>query len=618
MSSPADRLGARDLAGPVVAATIILATAAASGGYFPRAWGWSAVALSLAVVGALLVGDRFEVTRLELVIVGSLGAFAAWAGLSSAWSASASRSIFELQRDLVYVAAAAAFLLLTRRLAADLLAWSVLASTACVCGSGLVTQLFPDRFGLDLSSSSHRLARPLGYWNALAIVAVMATLLAVGVAASSGRGRSLGAGLIPILGVTIYLTQGRAAWLALALGLGVLVALHPRRGYAAAIVAALALPAAAGVWLAARSPELTDVSPALEDAARAGHRLSVALVPIALAAATIPAIVDRLAGRVFPQVRISKQAVLGAAALLAVAGLVALVALAGRVYENVRPPAQRGGGNPNARPLSASAAARADYWRIAWRDVEAHPLLGSGAGTYGVRWYRERPNTYGADDAHELYLETLAEVGPIGLALLLLALAPPLVAAWRPRTALIAAAAAAYCAYLAHAAVDWDWEMPTVTLAALACACVVLAGGRPQRPPVPLRAIARGAALAVAASVIAIAAVGYLGSTALEQSGVALHAGDFATARTQARRAARLQPWSPIPWRVLGDIEGAAGDKPAALADYRRMAAKDPNDWFAWYAVAVASEGAARTQAARVGLRLNPRSPELAALLEGR
>jgi tetratricopeptide (TPR) repeat protein len=295
--------------------------------------------------------------------------------------------------------------------------------------------------------------------------------------------------------------------------------------------------------------------------------------------------------------------------------LLALVTLSGRVYDAVRSPPQPAGGNPNARLFSVSGAARADYWRVAWHDVEAHPLLGSGAGTYELRWYRERPNTYGARDAHQLYLEALAEVGPLGLVLLLVALASPLVAARRPRSGLVAAAVAAYCAYLAHAGVDWDWEVPTVTLTALACACVVLAGTRPERPPVPLSTITRGVALAAAAVVIAIAALGYLGSTALEQSALALRAGDFPTARAQARRAARLEPWSPIPWRALGDAEGQAGNKHAALADYRRMLAKDPNDWFAWYAVAVASDGTARAEAARAGLRLNPRSPELAALL---
>ena len=142
------------------------------------------------------------------------------------------------------------------------------------------------------------------------------------------------------------------------------------------------------------------------------------------------------------------------------------------------------GADLNARLCSASGNARADYWRIAWHDVTAHPALGSGAGTYELRWYRERPNVFGARDAHNLYLEKLAELGPAGLCLLLVALATPLVALRRrPPNALLAGAAAAYVAFLAHAAVDWDWEMLTVTLAALGCGAALLASGRPESAP---------------------------------------------------------------------------------------------------------------------------------------
>ena len=115
MSSQADRLGAGDLAAPLVAATIILATAEARGAYFPKAWGWSALALALVAVGALLLADHFELTRLELLTIGGLGGYAAWTGLSAIWSSSAPRSISELQRNVVYAACAAAILLLTRR-----------------------------------------------------------------------------------------------------------------------------------------------------------------------------------------------------------------------------------------------------------------------------------------------------------------------------------------------------------------------------------------------------------------------------------------------------------------------------------------------------------------------
>ena len=63
-------------------------------------------------------------------------------------------------------------------------------------------------------------------------------------------------------------------------------------------------------------------------------------------------------------------------------------------------------------------------------------------------------------DAHSLYLETLAELGLVGLALLVLALAPPLVAGFR---GVEAAATGGYVAFLIHAGLDWDWELPAVT-----------------------------------------------------------------------------------------------------------------------------------------------------------
>jgi hypothetical protein len=75
-------------------------------------------------------------------------------------------------------------------------------------------------------------------------------------------------------------------------------------------------------------------------------------------------------------------------------------------------------------------------------------------------------------DAHSLYLETLAELGLLGLALLGLALAPPLLAAFRGASA---AAAGGYVAFLVHAGLDWDWELPAVTLAGLLCGAALIA-----------------------------------------------------------------------------------------------------------------------------------------------
>jgi O-antigen ligase len=115
--------------------------------------------------------------------------------------------------------------------------------------------------------------------------------------------------------------------------------------------------------------------------------------------------------------------------------------------------------------------ARGDYWHVAWHVGLRHPLGGTGAGTYELVWaaYGNLARWGDVLDAHSLYLETFSELGVIGL-LLVIALAAPLVAAVREQmSATAAASVGAAVAYLVHAGVDWDWEMPAVTTVGIAC-----------------------------------------------------------------------------------------------------------------------------------------------------
>ena len=129
------------------------------------------------------------------------------------------------------------------------------------------------------------------------------------------------------------------------------------------------------------------------------------------------------------------------------------------------------------RPLGP----RVDYWSVAWSQWQENTSLGAGAGTFARYWEREE-TVVAVRDAHSLYLETLAELGPVGLGLLLGALAIPLLAAPKGRAhPLTGVGASAYTAYLVHAGLDWDWEMPAVTLAGLLCGVALLATGREGR-----------------------------------------------------------------------------------------------------------------------------------------
>ena len=142
----------------------------------------------------------------------------------------------------------------------------------------------------------------------------------------------------------------------------------------------------------------------------------------------------------------------------------------------------------NSRLFSLSANGRVENWHTAWQQAKAHPVLGDGPGTYAQFWMQHRRDPGTVHDAHSLYLESLAEMGPLGLLLLLVVFGTPLFAIRRARAApLVPIVAGAYCAYLLHAAGDWDWELPAVTLTALFCGIALLASGRRDREPRPLR-----------------------------------------------------------------------------------------------------------------------------------
>jgi O-antigen ligase len=144
-------------------------------------------------------------------------------------------------------------------------------------------------------------------------------------------------------------------------------------------------------------------------------------------------------------------------------------------------------GSESGQALTLFGENRPHYWRVAWQDFEAHPALGSGAGTFGAYWLEHRPVEEFVHDAHNLFLESLAELGPVGLVLLVIGLGVPLLGLRGRQAPLVAAAAGAYCAFLLHAAVDWDWEFGAVGLVAVLCAGAVLVGAQPEgaRPVSP-------------------------------------------------------------------------------------------------------------------------------------
>ena len=496
---------------------------------------WGWSAVLLATLAVALFRARgSRPGPLEVAFLVALAGLLVWTLLSAWWSLDSTGSILEAERMLLYLSAGAALLLLGRPAARGPMLAGALAAIALVSLRGLADKLVGDD--------------PVG-------------------AASADPGSQLR--LSEPLGYANALGLLAAMGILLALGLAV----RSTNAWTRALYGGLVPPLLATIYFTLGRGAWVSLGVGLAAALGVSTRLS-ARYALALGAAAL------------------------AGAALLVAGAGGPVALARDAYDSFTAPttpAAEGG----SRLLTLSGSSRVDYWSTALEDVADHPVLGSGAGSYGRYWLRHRPVREPALDAHSLYLETLAELGPLGLALLLTALGLPVAAAVRARgDSLTAAALGPYAAYLAHAAQDWDWEMPAVTVAAVVCAASLLVSRRPTETPLG------GRIPAAAAVLLAVVAAGaYAGNREL----VLAEGGS----ERAARRAARLQPWSGEPWRLRGEVQLSRGDVAAARSSFLEGLDRDDDEWELWLDLALVTEGEERRRALDRAEELNPLAPEI-------
>jgi hypothetical protein len=567
---------------PLLGAAGVLATVSLffGGGLSDERLFWIGMgALLVALVGwAAALGGRIPLPApapAGAAFVCLLAGYVVWTGVSVVWSIVPDRSWDELNRGLVYAALAAIGVLagaLARRpartgasglalLLAAVLLWSL--------AGKVVPALFPD------GARVARLRNPVGYWNALALLADVSLPLFLWLAA---RRRDLGALGVYVAVVALLLTYSRAG-----VGVGILaiaawIALGFARAEALAALAA-SLPVAfavAGVALALPgvARDLQPHSVRVRDGAWLGLALLVGAIVVAWLARREPK-------------RAEQRALAVAAALLVAAGIGALGARGSFLSEF------RGGGVTQASPRLSSLSSnnRTTWWREAWRIFEAKPLGGKGAGSFQVARKRVRQNALEATEPHDIALQALAETGIggflLGAGAALAAIASAATAVRRlegPERPAAAALALVVPAYLLHALVDIDWEFVAVSAPLfLVLGLLVGAASRtvePRRRPVWLA----GAAVLVLAGGYSLAAP-WLSARSVSASYDALGREDVAAAIAEARSAHDLNPLSLDPYRAWADAELLAGRKQEALRLYGKMVSLQPENGETWYAL---------------------------------
>jgi hypothetical protein len=463
---------------------LVPALGVTQGGYSPDAWVWAGALAAWGAAVAIVVGADAGALRRAWPWALATAAVALWTILSTIWSAHPAQSVLEARRAVVYVAVVLALLVLARRDAGRLLVPATHAAVSALLAYALARYLLGGRH-YD-AFEGYLLHQPLGYANAVGILAALGLLLALGIVAggASTRMRAWSAATVPVLALSLDLSASTASVLALGVGLAVLAIASAATARLLAAAAAVAPAAAIAAALGSASRLTEVVSPPRIP----GPALAAAAAACALAAAAVVVLLPLPAERER-----------GRRLQLLVLGAVLVVVLGGAA----------------AAARSGATEPRASYYRVAWHDEAArHPVLGTGAGTFGLYWDRsgKAVDLGGALDAHSLYLETLAELGIPGLVLLLAMLLAPLRRAVAERhRPYVPAALGAYAAFLVHAGLDWDWELPAVVVAALCCAAAVATAA--LRTEEPLGSRARALVLAAAAALGACSLAGVHSTT---------------------------------------------------------------------------------------------------------
>lgn len=614
-AAPADRPSRASLA-PILAGILVCGPAAVtaylafrSGGFFAGAPAIVAVVLGIALTLRLVLADEpFEGFGPALVCaVVALGCFAIWTLLSSIWSHAPAQAMIEFNRVLMYWLALVLFGSIGWNRERFVWALRILAATMTVVAiTALITRIAPGIHSVPPSLENYRLSYPLTYWNALGLFVAVAVLLCAGLATRSEENpiaQSLAAAAIPILAATIYFTFSRGSIGSLLIGAVIFVLVAARRDLIPAAIA-VAPPTAVAVLLCVATDVLSTDHYGSPAGVAEGRTLAWGLVGLAVAAGMLRFALRPLDRRL-AAIEISAAAkrrnwiafVTGAVIVVAV-GAVAVDApqkISNGFHDFT---ATKAPADPEAlqdRLTNLNSNGRLVQWELAAKTFRRHPLDGTGAGTWARVWAKEGSGNFKVVNAHSLYLEMLAELGLPGLIFIvvaLLAIVVGLVGRVRgPDRVLYSALLAAVLAWAAHAAADWDWEMPATgffifSLGAMAIAARQGEAGASWIPRAPGRmprvALGIGClALVVSPALMAISQ-GMLNSAVRN-----LQAGNCGAASHDALDAIHVLSVRPEPYQVLGFCDSRAGQHQLAIQMLETAVDRDPGEWESYYGLAL-------------------------------
>ena len=625
------------------------------------------VAGGLAVSGALLIAPRRE-HAWGIVPLALLLALAALTALSISWAANPSDAWVEANRTLAYAAAFAAAIALAHALPGH---WSavigaITLASVVVSAYAVATKVFPAALNPDEIYA--RLNEPFGYWNSVGLMAASGIpgTLWLGSRRHGHQGfNALAYPAVGLLVLTILMAYSRGAVAAAVLGAAFWFATVPLRLRGAAVMLVGSAGGALVATWALSQDSLSADRVALELQSQAGRQLGLLLISMLglLTLAGLAINFFEATHRIGTQTRDRiGVGLLVALALIPIGGAIVLATkekgLGGSLSGTWNSLTDPDAGIPanDASRLTAAGSVRARYWDEALRIFSDEPVRGVGADGYATVRKRYRTADPAVRHAHGYVVQTLADLGLLGL-LSSLALAGAWLACairtvglrrrdrsspMTPERIGLLTLVAIVLIFAAHSLVDWTWFVPANALIALIAAGWVVGRGplraradaAPQPPPADgapfverVRAGLRERSRAVCAGGVALIALVAAWTVwqplrsdgAVQDSIAALQRGDINEARARAHAALDRNPLSIDPLFALNEVEYAAGRNFAArgaLEDAVRLQPANPQAWLrlAEFELNQLNRPAVALTAIRPALYLDPRSADAVAI----
>ena len=546
---------------------------------------WVAIGIA-AIFGAL---PAVRPPKILLIPLFALLGMALWSLIALTWTESAERTFAEFGRIVGYLGVMVLIWIGVGRNSWRLVAAGLLSAGVVVTYLLVLSRFWPSAFPSDTVAESFKTTRinyPFGYWNAVgAWCAMTATLcLSYGAHARSGVVRALALGSVPVCAIGLYLALSRAGFGGAILGAIVVVLLAQWR-WLTFFQTLLAVAASLAAILALRG------HPELVNATGSGGAWSMGLVLAGLGA--LLGCVAWAGAKFSLGERLRMPASSGrklgiAGGLLAVIAIVFAAASFGpEAYDEFT------GGEWNRGPAGAARLTvlngnRYNAWESGWHAFEAHPVGGTGPGTFEFWWSRDAVNWEFLRDAHNIYVEALAETGIVGFVLLLSFLVGLIVVALVARRGIPRASSGAvginggllavFAVFLLQAGVDWLWESTAITIFALVAAAVAGAAASETRREGAGAMLPLGLALASVLAVIILMA-GLANARQIERSQAAFRAGDGEAALEHANAAINAQRWSATAWAQRALALEELGNYDEALEAIQVAQAKEPYNW---------------------------------------